>query len=201
MGNPSAPLKIDFEYLFKSNYTAMYRCAFTILNDHDTAKDIVQEVFFKCWDRRNELHKIEKLSGYLIIATTRTAYNYLRDNKNKINTDIDLEKAKAIMAEVSAQHIEYVELELAVKKAIERLPLQCKTIFQLSRQEGLTYQQIAEALELSVKTVEKQMGIALVKLRESLKPFMVIDFVTLLATFYGGYLLMIDFSGSFGWVA
>jgi RNA polymerase sigma-70 factor, ECF subfamily len=79
--------------------------------------------------------------------------------------------------------IEYNELYSIVQKAIDLLPERCKVIFVLSREEGLTYQEIAEKLELSVKTVENQMSIALKKLRVSLKPYVDKLGVILLALF------------------
>lgn len=186
---PAIHSDIDFERLFRSNYVPMYRCALNLVQDADIAKDIVQEVFLKCWNNKKTLHAVDNLTGYLLTATNRTAYNYLRDHKHIVKVDVSSTEVLNISTHRSAAQLEYSELELAVANAIQQLPVQCRSIFQLSRQEGLTYPQIAERLELSVKTVEKQMGIALCKLRESLKPFLVTNLSTLLLT-----------AGSYGWL-
>lgn len=193
MGSFTEPSEIDFEQLFKSNYAAMYRCALNLVDDADVAKDIVQEVFVKCWNKRNDLAAIENLPGYLITATTRTTYNYMRDKRNVQLLGLASAELMANSTDRSSDTVEYIELEVLVSKAIQKLPKKCRAIFQLSRQEGLTYPQIAEALNLSVKTVESQMGIALHKLRESLKSFLVTNVSTLFLAACCYEVLIVDF--------
>lgn len=197
MGPQTEHSEIDFEHVFKSNYTAMYRCAHNLVKDQDLAKDIVQEVFLKCWNKGKDLGSITNLTGYLITATTRTAYNHLRDNKSVTLHDLSLPEVVNRSSNLNFSLLEYTELELQVEKAILKLPVQCRVIFQLSRQEGLTYQQIAESLEVSVKTVEKQMGIALYKLRESLKPFLTMNVSALILTVCGSTWQFTSFFGFF----
>jgi len=86
--------------------------------------------------------------------------------------------------------MQYQELELRVRAAIDKLPPKCKLIYLLSRQEGLKYQEIADTLDISVKTVENQMGIALEKLRDDLRTYLphLVGITSLLAALW--YLLM-----------
>lgn len=158
-----------FERLFKSNYIRLYKCAMHLVKDSDMAKDVVQDVFVKCWKKHRDLYQDDKLDRYLLIATSRTALNYLRNQKHTLRLNaVDNDKLKST-SPLKANKIETEELEADIERAIESLPAQCRVIFQLSRQEGLKYQQIAETLDISIKTVENQMGIAFQKLKQKLK--------------------------------
>ncbi len=81
---------------------------------------------------------------------------------------------------MDSENIEFTELERKVDESINRLPPKCRAIYLMSRHEGLKYKEIADALDLSLKTVENQMGIALEKLREDLKPFLTTEFLAIL---------------------
>lgn len=162
---------IEFERLFRLNNKHLCDLAYNLVKDQDAAKDIVQDVFLKLWKNRENLNFGEQITHYLFKATAHTAFNYLRSNKKTIA----IEKENTVQNLVASSGIEevgYKELELKVRQAIDRLPPKCRTIYLLSRQEGLKYTEIADTLKLSVKTVENQMGIALEKLREDLKPFL-----------------------------
>jgi RNA polymerase sigma-70 factor (ECF subfamily) len=87
----------------------------------------------------------------------------------------------SLQSKSGVEDIGFRDLELRVQQAIERLPPRCKVIFQLSRQEDMSHKQIAEALNLSVKTIENQMSIALAKLRKELRSFLTPEFFLLLA--------------------
>jgi len=170
---------IDIESLFRQHHKGLCDLAFNIVRDTDAAKDIVQEVFMKLWGNREQLTFGDQIKHYLFKATAHTAYNHIRFHKKIIPLE-NLGDNNAIQAHAGIDGVEYKELEVRVRQAIDKLPPKCKTIYILSRHEGLKYQEIADALELSVKTVENQMGIALEKLRTELKPFLTIEFLGIL---------------------
>jgi RNA polymerase sigma-70 factor (ECF subfamily) len=118
----------------------------------------------------------EQIKHYLFRATVHTAMNHLRSMKKIIRMD-DNEAFLNVAAASDHHEVGFKELELRVREAIDRLPTKCRTIYILSRHEGLKYQEIADTLNLSVKTVENQMGIALEKLRNDLKPFLSAEFL------------------------
>ncbi|RAW00891.1 RNA polymerase sigma-70 factor [Pseudochryseolinea flava] len=163
--------KQDFEALFKNYHRQLVNLAYNLLRDKDLAKDVVQEVFLKLWKNKDELHFGEQIHHYLFRATVHTAMNAIRFQKKIVRIDDD-PVIDTLTASEHRDDISYTELEVNVREAIDRLPPKCKTIYLLSRHEGLKYQQIADVLELSLKTVENQMGIALEKLRQDLKPFL-----------------------------
>jgi len=175
---------LDFEKLFKSHNHELCNLAFNLVRDKDAAKDIVQEVFLKLWNNRNTLNFGEQIKHYLFKATAHTAMNYIRFNKKIVRLEDD-SILLTIVAAPSHHEMAYQELELKVREAIDKLPAKCKTIYILSRQEGLKYQEIADTLELSVKTVENQMGIALSKLRDDLKPFLLPGFIAIIFALLG----------------
>jgi RNA polymerase sigma-70 factor, ECF subfamily len=94
----------------------------------------------------------------------------------------EVEELKHLVAQGGADSLTYKEFELRSRQAIDRLPPQCKTIFLLCRQEGMKYQEIADALDISLKAVENQMGIALKKLRADLKPFLTMEVISIVIT-------------------
>lgn len=157
----------------------MCRLANRIVNDRAGAEDIVQDVFLKVWNSRDNIQTDRPLEGYLYTATTNASLNYL-DSLSRLNKF--RKEFRPSTEEKTSQNISLKELQLEVQKALDRLPPKCKVIFVLSRFEELRYKQIAEHLNISVKTVENQMGKALEIMREELKPFLTREFLIVAAT-------------------
>ena len=180
------PLTLErFETLFKFNHTRLCGIAYNLVRDKDIAKDIVQDVFFKMWKNRDKIDSTDKIEGYLMRATSRTALNYLRDNWRTVKIDHESRLVRSLTAASGSDEIGFTELESKVRKAIDELPPKCKAIYILSRHEGLKYPQIAESLGISIKTVENQMSIALQKLRDSLKPFITPELIFIVIVLLG----------------
>jgi RNA polymerase sigma-70 factor (ECF subfamily) len=169
----------DFDNVFLKYHRELLDLSYNILRDKDSAKDVVQDVFTNLWKNRQTIEFGDQIKHYLFKATSHASLNFLRNQKKSYRLD-DYEEVLHLVAPTSAESAGYRELELRIRQAIDRLPPQCKTIFILSRHEGLKYQEIAETLELSIKTVESQMGIALEKLRGDLKPFLTVEFLAIL---------------------
>jgi RNA polymerase sigma-70 factor (ECF subfamily) len=161
----------QIEKLFRLYHKELTNLAFNLVRDRDIAKDIVQEVFLRLWQNREKVEFGLQIKHYLFKATSHTCLNHLRSGKKNVSIEDSVE-AVSMHASVDMEGVDYQEFEIKVRDAIEKLPPKCKTIYLLSRHEGMKYQQIAEALDLSVKTVENQMGIALEKLRQDLKPYL-----------------------------
>jgi RNA polymerase sigma-70 factor (ECF subfamily) len=174
----------SIEGLFKLHYHRFYGLAYNLVRDKDAAKDIVQDVFYKVWKNQDNIDLNNRTVGYFLTATSRTALTYLRTRKRIVNFETQSDFMDNLKSSPGFEEIGYTELEEKVQRAIERLPPKCKAIFILSREEGMKYAEIAKALGLSLKTVENQMGIALQRLRDELKPYitpeMVILFLALL---------------------
>ena len=175
MDNPEP----DFDNLFLKYHRELLNLSYNIVRDRDAAKDVVQEVFIKVWKNKDSIEFGSQVKHYLFRATSRTSLNFLRSQKKTFKLE-DHTDVLRLIAPSGTEAPGYRELELRIHEAIDRLPAQCKTIFILSRHEGLKYQEIADTLDLSIKTVENQMGIALEKLREDLKPYLTLDFLAIL---------------------
>jgi RNA polymerase sigma-70 factor (ECF subfamily) len=138
----------------------------------DVAEEIVQEVFIKLWERREELEFNSSVKSYLFRAVHNTSLNYLRHLKVREEHRQYAEERHQLLSMEYSDGLEEKELENRIWDAIGRLPEQCARIFQMSRFEGLKYREIADKLGISPKTVEVQMGKALRRLREDLKDYL-----------------------------
>ena len=158
------------EVLFKRYYAFVSVAVLRLIADTVTAEDIAQEVFMEIWKRRNSLDIQISLKAYLRKTAVNKTLNYLRDNKNYKNEELSDVQFDLHSSENPA--LETNELQGLIERAIEQLPERCKLVFKLSRLEELSYQEIADKLDISVKTVENQIVKALKLLREALRPFL-----------------------------
>ncbi len=155
---------------FRKYYDLYYDQLCHFLNfytqDITIIEDVLQEVYLKLWENRDEI-EIQYIKTYLFHAAKNRVLNHLRDEQNRHY----LLENWFNQQQQEKQGKECYDLEqftTLLYKAIEQLPEKCREIFLLSRQEKLTYKQIAEKLDISVKTVEAQMGIALKRIRDTL---------------------------------
>ena len=138
----------------------------------DTAKDIVHNVFVNLWEKRDQLDASTSFKSYLFTAVHNRSLNYIRDQKKFDKNEFVPETNEAINYE-SADSLETTELQKKINNAIDSLPEKCREIFLLNRFEELKYQEIADKLNISIKTVETQMSKALKTLREKLGQYLV----------------------------
>lgn len=163
-----------FEQVFKDYFKALHGYAMAILKDSDEAEEMVQQVFFKLWDRGHLLPVEGSVAAYLYRAVHNECMNYLRHQQVKLQHQLHVvHRMKNEHEQIAVSRA--TELEQQYRQALNDLPEQCRTVFQLSRFENLKYREIADKLDISVKTVENHMGKALKLLRSRLA-----DFLTLL---------------------
>jgi RNA polymerase sigma-70 factor, ECF subfamily len=161
-----------YEQLFRQQYAALVRFARDIVKDTDTAEDLVQEVFVKIWERKAGIEIRTSLKAYLYMAVKNHCLNKLKTEQkhafmeDSIADDIRFSHNNADAAS------DTIKLEQHINEALEKLPPRCALIFKLSRFEHKSYKEIAEILELSVKTVENQMGKALQLMRSNLSQYL-----------------------------
>lgn len=162
---------LQFEQLFKSHFKALYGYAFTILNDDVMAEEVVQNVFCRMWEKREQIAINQSAKAYLYRSVYNESLNYLKHQRVKASYQQHAAR-HADTAQSASAPIVHSELQQQLAKALNELPEQCRTIFQKSRFEELKYREIAEEMGLSVKTVENQMGKALKILRSKLIDFL-----------------------------
>ncbi|NTD97650.1 RNA polymerase sigma-70 factor [Agrobacterium tumefaciens] len=163
----------SFEHLFKTHYHALHAYAQVMLKDEDLAEEIVQGMFLKFWEKRQNF-KIQSIKAYLYKCVYNDSLNYLKQEKTKIKYQEFTLHTMNTEHESAAAKIELTELQKRLREALLQLPEQCRTIFQMSRFEELKYREIAERLGLSIKTVENQMGKALKIMRLRLADFLIL---------------------------
>lgn len=157
-----------FDALFRALYAPLCRYATGLTDgDPDEAEDLVQQVFVKLWEQRASLDVRFSIRAYLYKMVHNRALNRLR----ALRTRDRFATASAREPEPVAPPETGAELQEQYRKALDQLPAQCRRIFELSRFEELKYREIADQLDLSVKTVETQMGKALRLLRTQLADF------------------------------
>ena len=166
-----------FEQVFKTHFKRLHAYAFTILKDEAEAEEMVQQVFFKIWERNENLSLTGSVTAYLYRAVHNESLNYIKHQK--VRSDHKLHIAYRMKNEVEhpAKKTLTSEMEKKIHEALNELPEQCRTIFQMSRFDELKYREIADKLGISVKTVENQMGKALKLLRAKLVDFLILVFL------------------------
>ena len=162
-----------FEQMFKTHFKRLHAYAFTILRDEIQAEEMVQQVFFKLWERSENLSLTGSVSSYLYRAVHNESINYIKHQKVRSNHQLNVAYSMKNEVEHPAKKIMAGELEKKIHSALNELPEQCRTIFQMSRFDELKYREIADKLDISVKTVESQMSKALRLLRVKLVDFLI----------------------------
>jgi RNA polymerase sigma-70 factor (ECF subfamily) len=165
-----------FEALFKAHYAPLLAFARKFVADAETAEEIVQDLFFALWEKRDALMPTVSLRSYLFAAVRNACLNHLKHLKVRAQHQAHALALPTNFATDPAEDLQAAELEARISLAIAELPDRCGEIFLLSRVEGLKYQEIADQLKLSPRTVEVQIGKALKLLRTQLKPYLPLMF-------------------------
>jgi RNA polymerase sigma-70 factor (family 1) len=154
-----------FEKLFREHYEALSNYAFSILRSKDDAEDVVQDVFIKLWQNSPDVIYTPQVKFYLLTAVKNGCISFLRKQAGR-----KFVQADDLPLAATEDHVDHtIDPVKLVGKALSLLPEQCAIIFKLSRFGKLTYGEIARELDISVKTVENQVGKALRIMREYAK--------------------------------
>jgi RNA polymerase sigma-70 factor (ECF subfamily) len=156
-----------YDAVFREWYPTLVRVAGALVQDVDMAEEVAQEVMLELWRRKHVLDRNLSVKAYLLRSVRNRALNRLRHLRVRRDSEGDVE-ALYDAPVASDQPVIARELSDAIAVAMRELPPRCREIFELSRVDGLAYAEIAEALGISIKTVEAQMGKALRILRERL---------------------------------
>ncbi|MEQ8364750.1 MAG: RNA polymerase sigma-70 factor [Cyclobacteriaceae bacterium] len=164
--------KKRFEIIFKDLFKPLCGFAIKYIGDLDEAKNVVHEAFIAVWQKFETLPEDTNYKSYLYTAVRNRSLNYLRDQKRHVT----LEGIPEEGVSGGDSDLEVKELEREIELAINTLPEKCRMVFEMSRFEGLKYAEIAEKMNISVKTVEAQMSKALSVMKKQLANFLSILF-------------------------
>ena len=171
-----------FEMVFKRHFKALHAYALAIVKDSAEAEEVVQTVFLKLWEKREKLKITTSLKAYLYRAVYYGSINHLKHEKVRMKhseQQLYINQQEAASESMAFSEEREEELSERFKRALDLLPEKCRMVFYLSRFEELKYQEIAQRLDISVKTVEAHMGKALKTLRIQLAEFMPILLILL----------------------
>ena len=158
-----------FGQLYIEFMPRLLQFAQSIIKSKELAEEIVSDVFIKIWQHREHLKRIENFKLYLFVTTKNTALNYLSRHFRKEDLSLDdIQVTHSTVHYNPEQILITTELLNRINSAISVLPSRCKLIFKLAKEEGLKYNEIAHLLNISVKTIDSQMAIAIKKIGKAI---------------------------------
>jgi RNA polymerase sigma-70 factor (family 1) len=158
-----------FRQLFELYVDGLLRFSISILKNKELAEEAVSDVFFNVWIHRGKLSQIENFKAYLFASVRNTALNYLdKEKRNKVIQLEDLSVSISIDEICPESELISKELKSAIGRAVDHLPERCKLIFSLAKIEQLKYKEIAQILDISVKTIDNQLAIAMKKIGDEI---------------------------------
>ncbi|MBL7773904.1 MAG: RNA polymerase sigma-70 factor [Chitinophagaceae bacterium] len=171
----SPELEIDnlnsFETVYKHWFKPLMGYAITILKDETYAEEMVQNVFVKLWEKKEHIDIHTSLQAYLYKSVYFESLNFIKRQQHQQNYETQTAYAMKEEKVWAHEKLDRKQLETKLRDALNDLPEQCRTVFQLSRFQELKYREIAASLGISEKTVENHMGKALRILRLKLAEF------------------------------
>ena len=154
------------EKLYQDMHQDLYYYAYTCLRNDELAKDVVQHVFLKLWDKRKGLGQIRSLKDYIFKIAKNTVFDKLRQKSFQSAEDIFLHEAAGYVHNETEEQIIYNDYIELAKEGISSLPPRRKEIFKLSRFENKSNKEISTELGISVNVVENQISQAIKQLKD-----------------------------------
>ena len=162
--------QLAYKSLFKNLQPWLYQFAYSFIKSHELAEEIVSDVFIRVWEKRKQLEQVENLKLYLYVSTKNFSLNYLQ--KLLKNKTFELDQLSVELKSLYADPEQVLitrEMANRVRLAVNQLPPRCKMIFKLVKEDGLKYKEVAELLDISIKTVEAQVTLAVKKLGSTIR--------------------------------
>jgi len=171
----------EFELIFRKYYVRLCGFANKFITNTSEAEEIVQEVFLNIWAKKDRLKLDDEIKPYLFKSVQNLCFNFIEHQKvvDSYYSVIEVVYKNKKEEFDSYESVLFTEFQAKVDEAIGSLPDECRKIFKMSREDGLKYAEIADKLNLSVKTVETQMSRALSKLKIELKDYLSILIISL----------------------
>jgi RNA polymerase sigma-70 factor (ECF subfamily) len=158
--------------LYKAHWQNLFLSAYNVLKDKKACEDIVQEIFVQLWVRRQTLDIRQSLATYLTTAVRYQVYHHIRKAARRVT--VPEEQVAHRQTSGCDERLLQKDLHGRVHEAVKELPEKCRLIYRLSREEQLTHKEIAHHLNISIKTVENQLTIALRRVRHCLEEYSII---------------------------
>lgn len=157
----------EFDIFFRRMYLPLGMFALRIVDDAQSAEDIVEDAFMRAWQQIEEGKEFDDFKAYMYRSVRNGCISFIRSRKETVGVEC--------IPEADEETVDTSERDALIWKAIDALPDKCREVFLLSKRDGLSNDEIAEQMEISIKTVKNQMTKAYSRLREALssghKPF------------------------------
>ncbi|HVU57834.1 MAG TPA: RNA polymerase sigma-70 factor [Puia sp.] len=162
--------QLAFKELYEKKFFKLFQFALAFVKSQLIAEELVNDIFLKLWNKRDKLDAIGNIDVYLYVAVKNASLNFLRRPEKK---HVSLDEIEIEYLHISADPASVLitsELKKIIEKAINSLPPRCRLVFKLIKEDKLSYKEVAAILNVSVKTVDTQLSIALKKLEGILSP-------------------------------
>lgn len=177
--------KSSFEQVYRYYFPRLSYFSRQYLSDAEASKNVVQDVFTELWDKRNTLRSDTNLNAWLFTVTKNKSLKTISHLKSQQNYDnyirirlLDVNYKS--LAEFDTSNLVFEELQSQIQLALDKLPPACRKVFEMSRFEDKKNKEIAEELNLSIKTVEAQISKALRSLKTDLKDYLPLFYILFL---------------------
>ena len=164
----------SFEQFFFIYNNRLIKFCELYVNKKEIAEEIVADVFVNFWHQRIRMLEVENLETYIFISVKNRSLNHLRKNSAVQLVEIEDSHSEIVAYSNPEAEIERKELFFKLDQAIDTLPQQCKIIFQLVKEDGMKYKEVAEILNISHKTVQTQVLRAMKKLSVEMSPYLTV---------------------------
>lgn len=158
-----------YKEIFFLYYTPLIKFAETFVHDRQSAEEIVSDVMMKIWEKRKDIQSISNLRVYLYVSTKNASLNFLAKQKKVEILSIEHLNLDFQSADLNPEQLMITaEMVRRINNAVNQLPPRCKLVFKLVKEDGLPYKEVADILDISIKTIDNQLAIALRKISEAI---------------------------------
>lgn len=150
-----------FREIYEQLHRPVYRTIHTLVKDTEKTEELVQEAFVALWTNRSRLHEDQPLYPYIYLTAKRLAIDHFRNTLREAQAMDHLKNTTTSVTRNTEESIAASDLQRLTEETVKRLPAQQQTVFMMSRHEGLSYDEIAQRLQISPNTVRNHMVCAL----------------------------------------
>lgn len=163
-----------FKELFMHYHQKVFLFVLGLVKSEEGADDLTQEIFIKIWTKRDLMKDVNSLDAYLFMVSKYTVYSYLKKNKAFFEDIETVKENQNLQSENPHEELVAKDLSLLIDMIVESMPQQRKLIYTMSRKKGFTNQEISEKLNISRRTVENHLNLALKDIRKAILIFLIV---------------------------
>lgn len=160
-----------FEFFFEKYYQNLCNFVNIYIQNAVISEEIVQDIFVHFWEKKGAINIDKSVKSYLFQSSKNMSLNYIRNDKIREIAHKKIKTNSNISISSTESYLDTEQLQLIITASVNNLPSRCREVFLLIKNENLSYKEIAEKMDISVKTVENQMSIALKNLKGLLSPY------------------------------